>query len=181
MVYRSPNQSLGGDILVRKVRSSDSGQITRLYNHYIRHSTATFEEEALQGDEMLSRIALQRSKGLPWLVCEQDGEILGYAYAGPFRKRAAYRFTLESAVYVDPKQTGKGIGRALYDALLSELSTHSECRMLMGVITIPNEPSIRLHENLGFEKVGVMREVGYKFGQWIDVGIWQLQLRRSEA
>ena len=136
----------------------------------------TFEEEPVSAGEMESRIAKVRSLGLPFLVAETEAEIVGYAYANPFRERAAYRFTAESAVYLAHDKTGLGIGGALYAQLIDILKT-KPLHCVMGCIALPNEASVKLHERMGFVKSGHFPEVGFKFENWIDVGYWQLNLQ----
>ncbi|MEP6591257.1 MAG: N-acetyltransferase family protein, partial [Gemmatimonadota bacterium] len=110
---------------------------------------------------------------LPWLVAEQGGVVVGYAYAGKWKTRHGYRFTVESTVYLDPNHVGHGTGSRLYRALLDALRLQG-VHSAIGGIGLPNEPSVRLHERLGFEKVAHFHENGIKFGRWIDVGYWQL-------
>ncbi|NLP11134.1 N-acetyltransferase, partial [bacterium] len=113
--------------------------------------------------------------GFPWIVLENEKTILGYAYATKFRDREAYRYTAESTVYLDPGQTGRGYGAWLYRELLDRLK-HRGIHVVIGVISLPNPASVRLHESLGFTQTAHLQQVGFKFGQWIDVGDWQLIL-----
>ena len=162
--------------MIRSVTLNDADALTRIYNHYIRTSGVTFEDEPITTDDMSQRIKnIHFSNGFPYLVFEENNDVLGYAYATTFRERVAYRFTLESTVYLDPKHFGKGIGKLLYTQLiqlLNEQGFHS----VIGVITLPNDASVRLHEHFGFRKVGHFTEVGKKFGRWMDVGFWELLL-----
>ena len=158
--------------LLRPATSTDADALTRIYNHYISNTIVTFEEEPIDGVDMAGRIAEVQAAGLPWLVAEENGVVVGYAYASKWKKRPGYRFSVESTVYLDPAATGRGIGRALYERLmagLSELPIH----LVIGGIALPNAASVVLHEKMGFEKVAHFREVGKKFGEWIDVGYWQ--------
>lgn len=142
---------------------------------YIRTSLITFEEEEISETEMEKRIENIRTKGFPFIVWQEDNRIAGYAYAATFRERKAYRFTVESSVYLHPDYYQKGIGDKLYHSLIihcKEKGYHS----MIGVITLPNAPSVRLHEKHGFKKVGHLTESGYKFDQWADVGLWELIL-----
>ena len=162
--------------MIRNVKYSDAETLTKLYNHYIQTSGATFEETLISSDEMHSRIQhIHFAKGFPYLIFEENNEILGYAYATAFRERAAYRYTVESTVYVHPEHFGKGIGKQLYKELL-DLLMEQLFHSVIGVITLPNDGSIKLHENFGFKKVGHFTEVGKKFGKWMDVGFWELLL-----
>lgn len=159
---------------VRKVLLGDAAQIAKIYNYYILSSVATFEEQAISTKEMEHRIGKVTTE-LPWLVYENADHILGYAYATQWKPRSAYRNTVESTVYVKPESIKKGVGQQLYFDLIAKLKELNLHAVLAG-ITLPNEASIRLHEKLGFEKVGQLKEVGYKFGSWVDVGYWQLTM-----
>ncbi len=160
--------------MIRSATPDDAAAIVAIYNHYIATTTISFEEHAVTPEDMAGRIR-DVTAGLPWLVHEQDGEVLGYAYATKWRARSAYRFAAETSVYVAFGQGGKGIGSALYKALLQELRAR-EIHMAIGGIAQPNEASVALHESLGFEKVAHFKQVGRKFDRWIDVGYWELQL-----
>jgi len=150
----------------------DAGAIARIYNHYIVHTAISFEEEPVSTEHMAQRIAGVLSSSLPWLVAEQQERIVGYAYAGKWKGRYAYRHSVETSVYLDPAFVGRRIGTQLYLALLDRLLERS-IHVAIGGIALPNEASIALHERVGFVKVAHFREVGYKFGRWIDVGYWQ--------
>ncbi|OFA04450.1 arsinothricin resistance N-acetyltransferase ArsN1 family B [Duganella sp. HH101] len=160
--------------MIRPATPDDAAAIVAIYNHYIATTTISFEEHAVTPEEMAGRIR-DVTAGLPWLVYEQDGMVLGYAYATKWRARSAYRFAAETSVYLEFGQGGKGIGKALYKALLEELRVR-EIHMAIGGIAQPNEASVALHESLGFEKVAHFKQVGRKFDRWIDVGYWELQL-----
>lgn len=149
--------------------------MVRIYNHYIDKTCVTFETDAIDADEMVGRIADTLRIPLPWLVAEDQDRILGYAYASRWKGRCAYRFAVESTIYLDSEETGKGAGRKLYAALIEAIRSHS-MRSVIGGISLPNDASIRLHERLGFRKVGHFERVGYKQDRWVDVGYWQLQL-----
>ncbi len=160
--------------MIRSVTPDDAARVTEIYNHYIRSSPATFEEQLLAPDDMRPRIA-DTTQAYPWFVSEEDGRLAGYAYARRWRERAAYRYAVEASIYLDPVAVGKGIGSALLGALLGELrNRHFHCAM--GGVSLPNEASVALLEKFGFSPVAHFKEVGYKFGQWIDVGYWQLLL-----
>ncbi|MDB5962950.1 MAG: phosphinothricin acetyltransferase [Massilia sp.] len=158
--------------LLREAGASDAAAIAAIYNHYVLHSTISFEEEAVGVDSMAQRIAEVQAAGLPWLVAQRDGVVLGYAYATKWRVRHAYRFSVESSVYLASEAAGQGLGSMLYAALLERLR-QAGVHLAIGGIALPNAASIALHEKLGFEKVAHFREVGFKFGQWRDVGYWQ--------
>ncbi len=154
--------------------TGDAAEVAAIYNHYVTQTHVTFETEAVAAADLAQRMADVATLGLPWLSArDAHGTLLGYAYATQWKKRHAYRFTVESTVYVAHDHTGKGVGHQLYVALLEAVracSMHS----VIGVIALPNAASIRLHEQLGFRKVAHFAQVGYKLGRWIDVGYWQL-------
>jgi phosphinothricin acetyltransferase len=151
---------------------ADSGAIARIYNHYVLNTAISFEEQTVTAAEMAERIAEVTSASLPWLVADQAGEVLGYAFASKWKGRCAYRYSVETSVYLDPGFVGQGIGTQLYRALLSVLRGNS-IHVVIGGIALPNPASVALHERLGFAKVAHFKEVGYKFNQWLDVGYWQ--------
>ncbi len=163
------------NVSIRPATHLDADAIARIYNHYIAHTIVTFEEEIISADEMASRIREVASVDLPWLVAERRGEPAGYAYASRWKGRCAYRFSVETTVYLDPVWTGRGIGTSLYKGLL-ELLRNSSMHAAIGGIALPNPASVAMHEKLGFQKVAYFKEVGFKFNRWIDVGYWQLLL-----
>lgn len=170
-----------GRVIRTASAASDSARLAEIYNHYVAHDVATFETEPVSDDAMWARIEALQARGLPWLVAEDGGRIVGYAYAGPYRDRAAYRHTLESSIYLDPELRRGGWGTALYTELLSRLrslegSEHAPVRSVMGVLALPHPGSVALHERLGFRHVGTIEQAGLKLDRWIDVGIWQLLL-----
>ena len=160
--------------MIRSANAADAQAICSIYNHFILESSVTFEETAITPDEMAGRIDALAGR-LPFLVAELDGAVAAYACAAPWKTRSAYRHTVESSVYVAPGFAGMGLGSRLYQALLQQLRERRVHAVLAG-IALPNSASIGLHEAFGFVKVGQMREVGRKFGQWLDVGYWQLLL-----
>jgi L-amino acid N-acyltransferase YncA len=160
--------------MIRSATTEDATRIAEIYNHYVLHSTITFEEHAVPVDEMRQRIA-EIVDGLPWLVWLEDSVVQGFAYASKWKGRSAYRYSAESTVYLAKDSMGKGIGSRLYQALLAELRER-RFHTVIGGIALPNAASVALHEKLGFEKVSQFREVGWKFNRWIDVGYWQLIL-----
>ena len=136
----------------------------------------TFEEAVIGAADMQSRLAEVHAAGLPWLVADDaDGVLVGYAHASKWKGRCAYRYSVESTVYLAPDQVGRGLGRPLYQALLAELEAQ-QLHVVIGGIALPNAASVGLHEALGFTASGVFREVGFKFGRWVDVGYWQKTL-----
>lgn len=163
-------------MLLRSARDDDADPIAAIYNYYVENAAVTFEEEPVSIAEMQRRIHTVRSYGLPWLVAEDQSSILGYAYATRWKERSAYRYTVESTVYVSDSALGRGVGTELYCQLLDELK-QLDVNVVIGGITLPNPASISLHEKLGMQKVAHFPNIGYKFGQWRDVGYWQLTLR----
>jgi phosphinothricin acetyltransferase len=160
--------------MIRNVKADDAAQIAEIYNHYIKNTIVSFEESPVHSEEMTSRIE-EIVPSLPWLVYEENKKIAGYAYASKWKGRCAYRYSLETTVYLSPSATGKGIGSILYQALLDDLKSKG-FHTVIGGISLPNEASIRLHEKLGFRKVAHFSEVGFKFNKWVDVGYWELKL-----
>ena len=160
---------------IRAANPQDAAAIAAIYNPYIADTTISFEEEPVSTEDMRGRIAAVQDGGLPWLVLERDGEIAGYAYATKWRVRHAYRFSVETSVYLAAHHAGKGAGTALYTALLAQLRA-AGYRLAIGGIAQPNPASVALHEKMGYRKVAHFGEVGFKFGQWIDVGYWERRL-----
>lgn len=159
-------------MLIRDAIADDARAIAAIYNPYILGTSISFEEEPVADAAMAQRIADVQAGGLPWLIAAQDGKVLGYAYATKWRVRHAYRFSVESSVYLAPEAARQGVGTALYTALLAQLNERG-IHLVIGGIALPNDASVALHEKMGYEKVAHFREVGFKFGRWIDVGYWQ--------
>ena len=161
---------------IRDATAEDIPRIQQIYAHHVLSSTATFEETPPTIEEMSQRLRDVRERGLPWLVAEHEGRILGYCYAAPYRPRPAYRYTIEDSVYLADGESGKGIGRDLLTALI-ERCEHGPWRQMIAVIAgTQNQSSIALHRKLGFAHVGTQPETGYKFSQWIDVVFMQRAL-----
>lgn len=158
--------------MIREVKSEDAEAIADIYNYYIDHTIVTFEETSIDAQEMRSRI-LSVSAKYPWIVYEADGEILGYAYASDWKSRCSYKHSVESTVYLKNGAGGKGFGSQLYAHLINQLKT-TDIHAIIGGVSLPNPASAALHEKFGFEKIAQFKEVGYKFGEWIDVGYWEL-------
>lgn len=177
--------------LIRPATGADAAALAEIYNHYVLHSVVTFETESVTAADMAARLTKVTATGLPWLVAvephEDDADaVVGYAYAGTFKERHAWRHCLETSVYVAPDACGRGIGRALYTELFALLATltpeqsvHAPVHTLIAGIALPNAASVALHEAFQMEKVGVVREGGRKFDQWIDVGYWQRMVRKE--
>jgi L-amino acid N-acyltransferase YncA len=161
--------------MIRAATEADAQALVDIYNYYITDTVITFEDIPLNADEFAGRIHKVLEGGYPYLVAEEDGVIVGYAYSSQFRTRVAYRFSTETTVYLKHDLTGKGHGTALYTALLKELRARG-FHLAIGGVTLPNPASQRLHEKMGFTKIGHFHEVGFKFDQWLDVGFWELKL-----
>src|SRR6266849_3662186 len=160
---------------IRLATENDAEQIQAIYAPYVIHTAISFELEPPAVEEMRQRI-MKTLQHWPWLVCENKGEVLGYAYTSRYRERAAYQWSVEVSVYIDERFHRLGIGRALYSPLFKLLALQGFHNAYAG-ITLPNPGSVGLHESLGFQPLGVYRAVGYKLGAWHDVGWWQLTLR----
>ncbi|WP_298533241.1 GNAT family N-acetyltransferase [uncultured Algibacter sp.] len=160
--------------MIRLVEVNDAEALLDIYNYYVLYTTATFDIEALSIETFKNKLN-RINKDYPFIVFEEDNEILGYAYGSRFRPKPAYNYVAESTVYVKHNAHGKGIGSKLYVELI-RLLKKTDLHTVLGVLTIPNDASIRLHEKLGFEQVANLKEVGMKFGKWQNVGIWQLKL-----
>jgi L-amino acid N-acyltransferase YncA len=165
-------------IAIRAATPDDASAIAAIYAPHVLTGTASFEIDPPDARAMRTRMA--SSDGLyPWMVAtngEADaGGVIGYAYAGKFRDRPAYRYVCETSIYLTDASSGSGVGRLLYAALVTTLRAQGFVQAI-GAITLPNDRSIKLHEAVGFRRAGVYREVGFKHGQWIDVGFWQVQL-----
>ena len=161
--------------MIRPALPADAEAIARIYNYYILNTVITFEELVITPQDITRRLADVYAASLPWLAAVSSGRIVGYAYASMWKERSAYRYSVESTVYLDPEALGVGFGSQLYENLLTNLR-QQKLHTVIGGIALPNEASIRLHEKCGFRKVAHFKEVGYKFGQWVDVGYWQLTL-----
>jgi L-amino acid N-acyltransferase YncA len=168
-------------MIVRPATEADAEALAAIYGDAVLHGFGTFEEDPPSAAEMDARRRTIADQGLPYLVAEVDGEVLGFAYAGPFRPRAAYRYTLEDSVYVSPDAKGKGVGRAVLAAVI-EACEALGIRQLMAVIgDTGNAGSVGLHRALGFEQTGVGRSVGFKHGRWVDIVHMQKALNGGDS
>jgi L-amino acid N-acyltransferase YncA len=163
---------------IRLASEDDAGQIQAIYLPIVKETCISFEGDAPSVDDMRSRIRAV-TQTFPWLVCARDEEILGYAYASKHRERAAYQWSVDVSVYVHSAHRARGIGQALYRPLFQILAAQGFCNAYAG-ITLPNPGSIRLHEKMGFTHVCTYTEVGFKHGEWRDVGWWYLALRAKQ-
>ncbi|GHU62861.1 hypothetical protein FACS1894123_04540 [Bacteroidia bacterium] len=158
--------------MLRDVKISDADRITEIYNYYIEHTVVTFVEERVKVEETEQKIKSILEKHYPYIVYEEEGVLIGYAYLSDWRPQSAYFITLETSVYLDARFTGKGVGSILYQALIEKakmMNIHS----LIGVLAVPNEVSQALHKKFGFHLAGTFKETGYKFKRLIDVEFWQ--------
>lgn len=162
------------DLLIRDATSDDAAACAAIYGHYVESSVATFELAPPAVDEMAARIA-GCSTSHAWLVAELDGRVVGFAYGTRFAERAAYRWAAEVSVYLDPEVRRGGVGTALYDVLLPRLAERGFL-VLTARIAQPNDASAALHARYGFERVGLLRRIGYKLDRWVDVAIMELEL-----
>jgi len=160
--------------MIRPLHINDTKALLDIYNYYVLNTTVTFDIEALSIEIFIEKLN-QINVDYPFIVYEEDNEILGYAYGSRFRPKPAYNFVVESTVYVKHTAHGKQIGTKLYAELI-RLLKETNLHTVLGVLTIPNEASIKLHEKFGFEQVANLKEVGFKFGEWQNIGIWQLNL-----
>ena len=173
---------------IRAATPEDAGAIAAIYAPHVLTGTVSFESDPPDARAMRSRMAA--GDGLyPWLVATtggsaggeaDEGGVIGYAYASRFRDRPAYRYVCETSIYLTDASSGSGVGRLLYEALIDTLRAQGFVHAI-GAIALPNDRSIRLHEAVGFRRAGVYREVGFKHGQWIDVGIWQCELNEPRV
>lgn len=167
--------NLDRGIVIRPATIADASLVAGVYNHYVKETFVTFEEEEVSTTEIARRIQEVGSASLPWLIAEQSAKTVGYAYATKWHARTAYRFSAEITVYVDSSHKGLGVGSRLYDQLFPILRAQGIHVVIAG-IALPNESSVALHEKFGLSKVAHFKEVGFKFNQWIDVGYWQRTL-----
>jgi phosphinothricin acetyltransferase len=165
--------------MIRIARDEDAAAIHAIYAPSITDGVATFETELPGVDVMRERIRA-RLQHYPWLVWEDAGDVLAYAYAGRFRERAAYDWIAETSIYVRADAHRRGIARKLYSVLLDAMRLQG-INQAVGVITLPGTASVAMHETMGFSAAGVWRQCGYKLGQWWDVGVWQKQLQTPAA
>ena len=158
--------------MIRSATIEDAAQLCDIYNHYILQTVITFEGQPVTVEEMAQRVQ-DTLQNLPWLVWEEGHCLLGFCYASRWKGRCAYRYSAESTIYLRPDAAGKRLGSRLYAALLEELKQR-RFHTVIGGIALPNPASVALHERFGFKRVAQFKQVGHKFGQWIDVGYWQL-------
>ena len=161
---------------LRPAAPGDIPAITSIYANAVKHGTASFELEPPDEAEMLRRYRALIDGGYPYLVAELEGAVAGYAYAGPYRTRPAYHWSVEDSIYLDPKSQRRGIGRMLLDRLIAESTVRGFRQMIAVIGDSAQVPSIELHRAAGFRLVGSIENVGYKFGRWLDSVIMQRAL-----
>jgi phosphinothricin acetyltransferase len=169
------------EVSIRPATPADIPAITRIYAHAVRHGTASFELEPPDEAEMTQRQRTLLDGGFPYLVATRDGAVLGYAYAGPYRARPAYRFSVENSVYVAAEAHRRGAGRALMDRLIAESEARGYRLMIAVIGDSAQTPSIELHRAAGFKLVGTFEGVGYKFDRWLDTVLMQLALGKGTS
>ncbi len=169
------------DVSIRPAAPTDIPAITRIYAHAVRHGTASFELEPPDEAEMTRRQRALLDGGYPYLVAEIDGAVAGYAYAGPYRTRPAYRYTVENSIYIAPEAHRRGIGRALLDRLIAECEARNYRLMIAVIGDSAQAPSIELHRAAGFKLVGAFEAVGYKFDRWLDSVLMQRPLGKGSS
>jgi len=169
------------DASIRPATPADIPAITRIYAHAVRHGTASFELEPPDQPEMAQRQRALLEGGYPYLVADIDGAVAGYAYAGPYRSRPAYRYTVENSIYIAPEAHRRGLGRALLDRLIAECEARNYRLMIAVIGDSAQTPSIELHRAAGFKMVGAFEAVGYKFDRWLDSVLMQRPLGRGSS
>lgn len=163
-------------LLIRPSHENDLPAIARIYGHHVLHGTGTFETDPPSAADMGARRADVLAKGLPWLVAELQGAVVGFAYGNWFKPRPAYRFSVEDSIYIAPEAVGRGLGRALLAELLAQLEARGIRKVMAVIGDSANAGSIGLHAALGFERVGVVRSCGWKFGRWLDIVLMEKSL-----
>ncbi|AKJ67085.1 GCN5 family acetyltransferase [Pandoraea thiooxydans] len=163
-------------LIVRNATEADLPAIQQIYAHHVRHSLASFEEVPPDLAELRARRAAVLGHGLPYLSAEQDGTVVGYCYATPYRTRPAYRHTIEDSIYIAPELAGRGIGRALLSALIARCESGPWRQMIAVIGNSGNAGSVGLHRALGFRLVGTFEGVGFKHGQWVNTVLMQRAL-----
>lgn len=176
---------MNAHVTLREANAADAPALAEIYNEYVHGTVITFEVDTVRDGDMAARVRKVQDAGLPWLIAEEadSAAVLGFAYASPFQERLAYRFSLETTIYLRDDASGRGIGTVLYEDLLERLrsltavgSVHAPVHRAYARIALPNEASVALHERFGYRQVATLNEVGFKLDRWIDVGFWELSL-----
>jgi L-amino acid N-acyltransferase YncA len=163
-------------VIIRAATASDMDAIAHIYAHHVNHGTGTFETDPPDSSEIGRRWAEVTARGLPWLVADDDGDVVGYAYAGPYRPRVAYGRTVEDSIYVRADRLGSGVGKLLMPALISATKACGMHQMIAVIGDSGNQASIHLHRRFGFQDAGILKDVGFKFGRWLDTVFMQRSL-----
>jgi L-amino acid N-acyltransferase YncA len=166
-------------VIIRAAIASDMDAIALIYSHHVNHGTGTFETEPPDREEIARRWGEVAARSLPWLVAEDSGEVVGYAYAAPYRARPAYRHTVEDSVYVRIDRIGSGLGKQLLPALITATRACGMHQMIAVIGDSANRASINLHRRFGFQDAGVLKDVGFKFGRWLDTVFLQRSLLKN--
>lgn len=169
------------DLIVRASTEADVARCAEIYAHHVLHGTASFEIDPPDLAEMTRRRAAVLDIGLPHLVAERAGRVLGYAYASNWRPRPAYRFSVEDSIYIDKDAVGQGVGKALLPVLIAQCTALGKRQMVAVIGDSAQAPSIRLHAACGFEMVGTLANIGFKFGRWLDSVLMQRPLGEGAA
>jgi len=167
---------MSGGLVIRPSRDDDSGAIAAIYGYHVLNGVASFEEVPPDAAEMARRRGDIVGRGLPYLVAERDGKVVGYCYAGPYRTRVGYRYSLEDSIYIDAGEVGRGVGRVLLQQVLARATELGYRQMVAVIGGSETLPSIRLHQGLGFAHIGVLPAIGFKFGRWVDSVLMQRPL-----
>lgn len=167
--------------LIRPSTDHDVAAITLIYAHHVLHGTGTFETTPPTETDMATRRADVLSKGLPWLVLEDGGQVIGFAYGNWFKPRPAYRFSVEDSIYLAPEAAGKGLGRALLAELLAKLQAGGVRKVMAVIGDSANAGSVGVHTALGFERVGIVKSCGWKFDRWLDIVLMEKTLGEGDS
>lgn len=167
--------------IIRASLDQDVPAITAVYSHHVRHGTGTFEIDPPSESDMAARRADVLSKGLPWLVCEDGGQVVGYAYCNWFKPRPAYRFSAEDSIYMAPGAGGRGLGRALLAELCGQAQRAGVRKLIAVIGDSGNAGSIGVHASIGFQQVGVLKSCGWKFDRWLDVVLMDMALGAGDS
>jgi L-amino acid N-acyltransferase YncA len=168
-------------LVVRASTEADVARCTEIYSHHVLHGTASFELDPPDIAEMKKRRAAVLELGLPHLVAERDGRVMGYAYASNWRPRPAYKFSVEDSIYIDKDAVGQGVGKALLPVLIEQCTALGKKQMVAVIGDSGSTPSIRLHASCGFRMVGTLENIGFKFGRWLDSVLMQRPLGENEG
>ncbi len=169
------------ELIVRASTEADVARCAAIYGHHVLYGTASFELEPPGIEEMRKRRAAVLDLGLPHLVAERDGQVMGYAYASNWRPRPAYRFSVEESIYIDKDAVGQGVGKVLLPVLIDQCTRLGKRQMVAVIGDSAQTPSIRLHAACGFEMVGTLQSIGFKFGRWLDSVLMQRELGAGDG